>query len=73
MILKALEETKDKIVDRNWLAQIQNIKSADVVKIILKSSEQLGPFSQLNGVTFSIDAYSESTKRVLSENGAFIA
>jgi large subunit ribosomal protein L15 len=73
VILKALEETKAKIVDRNWLSQIQNIKSADVVKIILKSSEQPGPFSQLNGVTFSIDAYSESTKRVLSENGALIA
>ncbi len=73
LILKALEQSKTEIVDRNWLSQIQNIKSADVVKIVRKSSKQSGPFEQLKGTTFSIDSYSESVKAILSENGALIA
>ncbi len=73
LILKALEENKTTLIDRNWLSQIQNLKSADVVKIILKSSGQFGPLSQLAGVTFSIDAYSSSVRQILSENKATVA
>jgi large subunit ribosomal protein L15 len=72
-ILESLKTESTKVVDREWLEKIQNIKSADVVKIILKGSEQSGPFNQLSGVTFSIDSYSASVRQILSENGATIA
>jgi large subunit ribosomal protein L15 len=73
LIIKALEQSKTDVVDRNWLSQIQNIKSADVVKIVRKGSKHSGPFGQLKDVTFSIDSYSESVKAILSESGATIA
>ncbi len=73
LILKALEENKTNTVNRNWLSQVQNIKTADVVKIILKGKSNPESLNQLNGVTFAVDAYSASVKELLSANGANIA